>query len=964
MFYKSRLFLGLLAAMEVMAQDPTALMTAVQARQEANASSLVPAAAPPQADQAGRALPQQAGTRTDPGQEKALLLDESERTANEIRLAKAKDRGSIRRFAADLFEARQAGTTATDGGISEDYVLGVGDRLQMNVFGSATFEVPLQVDGRGAIVIPKVGTVPVAGLSLGRARAAVQSKVGQIFSRSSVDLSVTRLREVRIFVLGEVYRPGSFLVPSLSSLINVLSLTGGPTTIGSYREIRVIRGGRVVHAVDLYPLRAEGLGNLNFGFQNGDSVFVPLAKGQIQMEGGFTRVVATVPGTLPAQAAAKATDEERRVRREIQQLQARLGIPAEKTSGDAASALRAAGGGDRAQGQDPNPGTAPQATGSAANPASGASQGAYPGGRTDAQAAVPIDLKAGLTTGVPKTPAERAMLEDRLDLLQQYLGELGTKSRGDQRIPADQEGAQDEMAGKPVWLARWLTDGRAPVMQFEMLPGETVQDALRFAGGFALEAFSGALTLRRVGPSGAMAVTEVPAGAAMELQRGDTLTALPVRDTAEGAVTLAGWTRVQGLFALKEGQRVGEFLNSLSALLPDTYLERGELVRTNVDGTRSYMPFNVARALAGEAGHSLPLSKGDAIELYRIGDLRLPLTLTVNGPVTRPGTFPFIQGMRASDLLFRAGVPLRSANLFVAELARSREGKPSLVKGLDLTRLLSDPDRSPVDLKDDNINPLLEPFDQLSIYAKPDFRPHRSITLSGQVVRPGIYELDSASTNLRDVVARAGGLTPEAMPSGGIFLRSLGGTDPEKKRANAIAGVEQSDPTSNGVNEILTRLDETKRMPTTGALMTSPLLHGLTAGTLNRMVVNMPGLLAGDPAAEVELQDGDEVIIPRKTGVAYVVGETASPFASYKVAPGMKVKELIGMAGGPTRNADTWHIRLLKADGRILDTWVNGRVVEPGDAVLVPQRIRRDVTWQENLAALTPLAIMINAVRK
>ena len=577
---------------------------------------------------------------------------------------------------------------------------------------------------------------------------------------------------------------------------------------------------------------------------------------------------------------------------------------------------------------------------------------------------MPIDLKAGLTTGVPKTPAERAMLEDRLDLLQQYLGELGTKSRGDQRIPADQEGAQDEMAGKPVWLARWLTDGRAPVMQFEMLPGETVQDALRFAGGFALEAFSGALTLRRVGPSGAMAVTEVPAGAAMELQRGDTLTALPVRDTAEGAVTLAGWTRVQGLFALKEGQRVGEFLNSLSALLPDTYLERGELVRTNVDGTRSYMPFNVARALAGEAGHSLPLSKGDAIELYRIGDLRLPLTLTVNGPVTRPGTFPFIQGMRASDLLFRAGVPLRSANLFVAELARSREGKPSLVKGLDLTRLLSDPDRSPVDLKDDNINPLLEPFDQLSIYAKPDFRPHRSITLSGQVVRPGIYELDSASTNLRDVVARAGGLTPEAMPSGGIFLRSLGGTDPEKKRANAIAGVEQSDPTSNGVNEILTRLDETKRMPTTGALMTSPLLHGLTAGTLNRMVVNMPGLLAGDPAAEVELQDGDEVIIPRKTGVASVVGETATPFASYKVAPGMKVKELIGMAGGPTRNADTWHIRLLKADGRILDTWVNGRVVEPGDAVLVPQRIRRDVTWQENLAALTPLAIMINAVRK
>jgi hypothetical protein len=153
-------------------------------------------------------------------------------------------------------------------------------------------------------------------------------------------------------------------------------------------------------------------------------------------------------------------------------------------------------------------------------------------------------------------------------------------------------------------------------------------------------------------------------------------------------------------------------------------------------------------------------------------------------------------------------------------------------------------------------------------------------------------------------------------------------------------------------------------MPQTGALMTSPLLHGLTSGTLNRMVVDMPGLLAGEAAAEVELQDGDEVIIPRKTSVAYVVGETASPFASYKVSQGMKVKDLLALAGGTTRNADTWHIRLLKADGRVVDSWVSGRVVEPGDAVLVPQRIRRDSTWQENLAALTPLAILVNTLKR
>jgi protein involved in polysaccharide export with SLBB domain len=944
----TRFWLGALIAMQVLAQDPASLMGASQGKQDPSNSlgtqlqtgdgqARIPLQWPPRLE-----------SNPDANVEKNPQMEENQRLAQEIQQAKAREKGP-KRFAADLFEVRQVGLAATDGGISEDYVLGAGDRLAMNVFGSATFDAPLQVDGRGGVLIPKVGTVAVGGMSLGRARAAIQAKIGQIFSRSSVDLSVTKLREVRVFVLGEVYKPGAFLVPSLGSLINVLSLSGGPTAVGSYRDIRVIRGGRVVHSVDLYPLRAEGLGNLNFGFQNGDTVFVPLAQNQVLLEGGFTRVVATVPGSISSQDADKETEEERRVKREIVNLQARLGITPDKQIGGAGSTLRAA-------------------TASATPGGAGVEGSQVPGSKPDQQASPRIDLMAGVTTvGAPKTPAERAVIEERLDLLQQYLSEIKTRNRGDQRIPPEADGVPNEMMGQPLWLSRWLLEGQAPAMQFEMLPTETAQDALRYAGGFALKAFAGSLTLRRVAADGSLDVTSVPAGdalAATRLQRGDTLTALPLRDSDTGAVTVNGWVRVQGLFARKEGQRVGDFLKELNLLLPDTYLERGELVRTTADGTKSYFSFNLAKAMAGDPEHNLSLEKRDTIELYRIGDLRLPQTLTVTGPVTRPGTFPYIKGMRASDLLFRAGVPQRSANVFVAELARTNDGQTSLVKSLDLTRLLSGPESSPIDLTDDNVNPVLEPYDQISVYAKPDFRSHRSITLSGQVARPGVYELESEKTRLRDVIARAGGLTPEAMPSAGIFLRSLGGTDPEKKRANAIAGVEQADPTSNGVNEILTRLSETKRLPQTGAILNSPLLHGLTAGTLNRMVVNMPGLLAGDAAAEVELADGDEVIIPRRTSVAYVVGETASPFASYKVSPGMKVKDLVSLAGGPTRNADTWHVRLLKADGRILDTWVNGRPVEPGDAVLVPQRIRRDSTWQENLSALTPLAILINAVRK
>jgi protein involved in polysaccharide export with SLBB domain len=907
--------------MGVVAQDPTALLEAQAAKQMAGGAMT------PSLLVGTEQLAKAGAGRSDQGEDSARQAADGERLAKEIRSAKAKEKGP-KRFAADLFESRQVGGGLTDGGIAEDYVLGVGDRLQLNVFGSATFEVPLAVDGRGSIVIPKVGTVPVAGKTLANARSAVQSKIGQIFSRSTADLSVTKLREVRVFVLGEVYKPGSFLVPNLSSIVNVLSLSGGPTAIGSFRKVRVMRGGKLVHAVDFYPLRAEGFGNLNFGFQNGDTIFVPLLQNQVILQGGFTRVVATVQENLAEGRDAdgrKETEEQRRLKVQIQQIESRLARGAEvetKAQGPKDASLLARGG-----------------------------------------ATQPV-VEAGSLTA-----EEKQNLEERLVFLRDALVENKFKARGDMRIEGDGATLQrmDEFSGQPFWLKRWLQEGTAPAMQFEMLPGESVKDALRFAGGFALQAFSGSVSVRRVSPTGTLTVLDVPAGdlaAATVLEKGDVVTALPQRDSLERAVKVGGWVRVQGTFARKEGQRVGELLKSLSLVLPDTYLERGELVRTQADGTRQYFAFNLAKAMTGEASHNLLLEDRDAIELYRIGDLRLPKTLMVVGPVTRPGAFEFIDGMRVSDLLFRAGVPLKSADRYVAELAHTRDGKPGEVRRLDLAKLLSTEGASPVDLRDETVNPKLEAFDQLSIYAKPDYRAHRSIMLSGQVNRPGTYELDSPKTTLREVVARAGGLTDDAMPSGGIFLRSLGQINPDKARASVLSGLENAqDPTSNGINEVLGRLNETKRNPTTGIIQANRVLHNLNAGNLNRLVVDLPGMLAGNPAAEVDLQDGDEVIIPRKTNVVYVVGETASPFASFKVSKGMTVKDLLYMAGGPTRNADTWNIRLLKADGRILDSWINGKAVEPGDALVVPQRIRRDSSWQENLAALTPLAILINTFK-
>lgn len=753
----------------------------------------------------------------------------------EIRRLKAKEKGP-KRFAEDLFSRRQKTTSATEGGIAEDYVLGTGDKLALNVFGSATFEAPLQVDGRGALVVPKVGTVKVGGMSLGKARLAVQSLVARNFSNATVELQVTGIREVRIFLLGEVYKPGTYLVSSLSSIVNILSLGGGPTMVGSFRQVRVVRGGGVVHSVDLYPLRSEGLGNLNFSFQNGDVVFVPLAFNQVVLQGAFTRVT----GRETEEDPKSILEDEKRIK---------------------------------------------------------------------------------LSVGSGKT---------------------------DQVLEGEKQ---------------------PPQMQFEMLPGETAQDAFRYAGGLLQNAFNETLALRRQDANGQVNILDVPVLKLTEtnLRKGDILSALPRRDHLERLVSIGGWVRVPGAFARKDGLRIGDLLLREKQVLPDTFLERGEIIRTLPNGDTRYLAFNVSKAIEGVPSHNLLIEDRDKIELFRNTRLKIAETVEIDGPLTHAGIFPFYDGMRVSDLIFKAGIPKKSANRLKGELARSRFGKISETFALDLSYLLSTELISPVEFNDDKINPLLKPDDRISLFETPEYKVHRVVRISGEIARPGSYVLDAETKSLSQLIVRAGGLTPASMPKGALFLRPVKGLEGLKMNKNEEKNLVKdpdlaTSPAIQGVNDVLERLSETKRQPSTGQMLKNPILHGLSEGKLNRMVIDFESVLKNEKDSDVDLQDGDEIIIPQQTDAAYVVGEAASPFATYKVRTGMTVKDIIRLAGGTTRNADTWNIRLLRADGRILDSWVMSKKIEPGDTVLIPQKVRRDSSWQENLTALTPLAILLNVI--
>jgi protein involved in polysaccharide export with SLBB domain len=479
-------------------------------------------------------------------------------------------------------------------------------------------------------------------------------------------------------------------------------------------------------------------------------------------------------------------------------------------------------------------------------------------------------------------------------------------------------------------------------------------------GGVLPSAYTSLLTLQRVDPNVVISIQNLPnTDAALKGTRlffNDVLRALGQTERTEGVVEVAGKVRVPGRFEYKEGLRVRDLLVGQGQLLPDTYQGRGEVVRTYPDERQELFSFEVAKALAGDPAHNLVLAPRDKLSFFALTDLRLPQKVTVSGPFTHPGTFDWFEGMRASDLVFRAGIPQLSANRYYAELAHTKDGKPSQVLRLDLEKLLTTEAGSPVTLKDNTLNPKVEPYDTLSLYEKPDYRTHRTVHVTGQVARPGFYVMDQDVPTLSQVLQRAGGVTAEAMPRAGILLRSF---------------QTGADPYAKSISDILGRLNETKLVleksatageVQKGALFRPPILHDLSTTKLNRLVVNFEGALKGDKDQDAEILDGDEIIIPRRTDAAYVVGETASPFGTYKLKPSTKVSDLLKLAGGTTRNADSWNIRLVKADGRIVDSWVEGRKVEPGDTLIVPQRIRRESNWQENLTALTSVGLILNAL--
>jgi protein involved in polysaccharide export with SLBB domain len=197
----------------------------------------------------------------------------------------------LKRFGSDMFLDRGLGTKqmTVDIPIGPDYILGAGDGLIVNLWGGVSQSFSRTVDREGKIVLPEAGTIVVAGLSLERAQALVQSALSQQFRDAKVAVTIARLRTIRVYVVGDVQRPGAYDISSLSTPLNALYAAGGPTSIGSLRVARHYRGKELIREVDLYDFLLRGVRPDTERIEDGDTILVSPAGRQVAIAGMVKR---------------------------------------------------------------------------------------------------------------------------------------------------------------------------------------------------------------------------------------------------------------------------------------------------------------------------------------------------------------------------------------------------------------------------------------------------------------------------------------------------------------------------------------------------------------------------------------------------------------------------------------------------------------------------------------------------
>jgi protein involved in polysaccharide export with SLBB domain len=577
--------------------------------------------------------------------------------------------------------AREAGAISMDLPVGPDYVVGPGDGLAIDLWGSVSQRFQRTVDREGRISLPEAGPVLVSGKTLGDVQLTLQEILRNQFRAVSTNVSLSRLRTIRVYVVGEVTEPGAYDLSSLSSAINVLVAAGGVTERGSLRSIRHYRGKQLIEVVDAYDLLLRGVGLDQKRFESGDSLLVPPVGPQVRIEGMVRRpavyelrggmnleeALDLAGGILPA-AALKHVEVERLVAHENRTMIS-LNLSEDGTEKDSISQLSTF----RVQDGDrihifpiaPYNDQAIYLQGHVLRP-----------GRYSYKNGMSVtDLITSYADLLPEPAGKYAEIirlnpPDYRPTVESFdlSTTLGNPARAPKLQPLDTVRIFSRYDFEPapeVWI-----DGevRNPG-QFTTAGQAHVRDAIYLAGGVLPGAAMDSAQVFRTGKDGTKTILSVNLAEALA---GSTTANIPlephdriiihrnVADVDPPSVYVKGDVAKPGRYPLAANMNVQSLVQLAGGLKPSAYSESAILTHQEGKDTgasvSTSLDINLAAVMAGRLDEDKLLLNGDVLTVRQNPNWNdLGATVTLRGEVQHPGTYGIGPGESLSSVLEKAG---------------------------------------------------------------------------------------------------------------------------------------------------------------------------------------------------------------------------------------------------------------------------------------------------------------------
>jgi len=796
----------------------------------------------------------------------------------------------LKTFGYELFSGEPSTfAPVTDVPVPDEYILGPGDTIRIQLYGKESKDLTLTVNRRGAIELPTLGPYQVAGQSFSSVSAQLKSTIQDRMIGIKSNISMGALRSVRIFVLGEAYKPASYTLSSLSTVTQALYAAGGINSIGSLRNIQIKRRGKVIAKLDLYDLLLKGDTSADTRLLAGDVVFIPTVGKTVSVKGDVIRpaiyelkgserldeVIIIAGGLLPT-AYEKIIKLERINANGLRSI-INVGLASKEKdlihNGDiieVASALSTLERNVVIKGHVARPGV----------------------------------------FGWQKSMKLSHILTNIKDFKEQADLEYILVARSDPM--------SGELTTFAVNYVDYIIHGKK---ESDFLLHS--QDIVYVFNKEANRAYSLEPVLKRL--------------------QDQTKFLEPPK-----VVTISGAVKNPGSYPLSHNANIVDLLRAAMGYEQGAELEFVLIAHSNPKNYQTEIQY---LDLTNEKIKSTKLAPLDRVFVFDRNQPREELlsklnnelkqqankayaqnVVTINGDVRFPGEYPFAANSSAAELINLAGGLNESSYLMNAELTRfNNDGeKNASVEHMD------------IDLANNAFK--LKPLDTLFIKKIPKWRDKRSVKLSGEVMFPGNYVIQQAET-LAQVIKRAGGFTQNADLHAAIFTReSL--RQKEEKQIARLSKELKSEITTLSID----KSEDAQDISIEEAELLSKRLENVTA--IGRLVIDLPDLLTAldSDTGYVRLDNGDALYIPKKRQSISVLGEVQYP-TSHLFSTDIDIDDYIDKSGGTKIRADEDRIYVIKSDGSVympsnFSMLASGGDLSPGDTIVVPL----DTEYRDNLS--------------